>query len=156
MVLRDEGVRNYVLLSNYRKLSQGPNEYSRTGVSPAICRVDVFAHSVRVPSRRVPNSDLGREALLSMSGKSCRRQSRVTLADSRGPIRSMALQHQLKVRVFCPGLLEDGYVRVGILPNREEILIRFFGRGHVAEDDVCSAQLQVPRAPMGSASTIPR
>src|SRR6516165_9332100 len=74
VVLRTEGVRNYVLLSNYRKLGQRLNGYSRTGVRPAICRIDVFAHSVRVPCRRVPNSDLGREALLSMSGKPCTQQ----------------------------------------------------------------------------------
>ena len=33
--------------------------------------------------------------------------------------------------------------RIGILPEREEILIGLLGLGHVARDNVCSAQLQV-------------
>jgi hypothetical protein len=32
-------------------------------------------------------------------------------------------QGSLQLRVFCFGLLQDGDVRVGVLPEREEILI---------------------------------
>src|SRR5581483_7355215 len=45
--------------------------------------------------------------------------------------------------VFCLGLLEDGEIRVGILPEREEFQIGYFGFGGVARGSVCPAPLQV-------------
>jgi hypothetical protein len=50
---------------------------------------------------------------------------------------------RLKLRVFCLGPSQDGEVRVGIVPEGEEILICGLGLGHVARDNVCSAQLHV-------------
>ncbi len=49
--------------------------------------------------------------------------------------------------VFCPSLLEDRDIRVGILPKREEIPIGVFGLGHLARDRVRSAQLQACQCP---------
>ena len=59
------------------------------------------------------------------------------------PVRDCRVSYKSKLRVFCPGLFEDGDVRVGIFPEGKEILIGVFGLGHVARGNVCSAQLQV-------------
>jgi hypothetical protein len=45
--------------------------------------------------------------------------------------------------VFCPSLFEHGDVRVGILPESQEILIGAFSFGLVSRDNVCPAKLQV-------------
>jgi hypothetical protein len=44
---------------------------------------------------------------------------------------------------ILPGLFEDGQLRVGILPQSEEVLIGAPGFGSVTPDNVCTARLQV-------------
>ena len=56
----------------------------------------------------------------------------------------------------CLGLFEDGDVRVGILPQREEVVVSVLGFGSVTREKVCSSQLQVRQGPTGSARTMPR
>ena len=44
----------------------------------------------------------------------------------------LAASELMKLRILSPGLLKDGDVRVGVLPEREKILIRRLGLGGVA------------------------
>jgi hypothetical protein len=49
----------------------------------------------------------------------------------------------VQIRVFCFSFLQDGDVRVSVLPEGEEILIGRFRFGRVALHGVGSADLQV-------------
>ena len=49
----------------------------------------------------------------------------------------------LQLGVFGFGLLEDGYIRVGVLPKREKILIGRLGPGRVALQGAGAAKAEM-------------
>src|ERR1700683_3995238 len=49
----------------------------------------------------------------------------------------------LQLGELCLGFLQDGNVRVGIFPKREEILVRRAGSGGVAGHAVCASETEV-------------
>src|ERR1022692_444280 len=69
--------------------------------------------------------------------------------ESRGSIaklvRSLVMGRKalLQLRVLCLGLLQDGYVGVGVFPEREEILICRLGFGGVALQGVGATELEM-------------
>src|SRR6266852_3226459 len=55
----------------------------------------------------------------------------------------------LQLRIFCFGLLKDGDVRVGIFPQREEVLIGGAGPGRIAFESVRTAEVEVGESTKG-------
>src|SRR5271166_2952370 len=61
----------------------------------------------------------------------------------------------LQLRVLGFGLLEDRDVGVGILPEREKVLVRGIGIGSVALNGISSSQLQMRQCAYGVADNDP-
>jgi len=60
------------------------------------------------------------------------------------PLQKVVIRlYSVQPGVFCPGLFEDGNVRIGILPESEEVLVGASRLVLLSEQDERSAQLQV-------------
>ena len=59
------------------------------------------------------------------------------------PIRNRILKELLQFGVLGLGLLEDGDLRIGIFPDRQEILVRSSAFGGIALESVGTSQLEM-------------
>ena len=67
----------------------------------------------------------------------------------------MRVAVSLQFRVLSLGLLEDWNIRIGMLPEREEILVGRLGLDLISRQSQCSATLQVRQGAYGIADNDP-